>query len=401
MSEELCALLSDFSPLEELPADPTNAYADDPGAAELGQMFFFDPDFSGPLATNSDLGQAGEVGKVACVSCHSSSMMSDSRSPNSANVSLGANFHTRNAPGLVNSAFYRWTNWGGRFSRPWELPMPVTESGVIMNSSRLQVAHVIYDKYADDYDAVFGAEFGPLSDVIATLPAAGKPSQPDWDDLDPAHKDLVTRIFVNYGKSLAAYTRLLISRNSRFDRFAAGDYELFTDSEVRGFEVFVGPGRCAACHDGTHFSDDRFHNIGVAQSGPNTPGVDNGRIGDLPGLLSSMLNASGAFSDDPEFGASLLEGLDASNEAQRGVFRTPALRGVAETAPYMHAGQLASLEDVVEFYDRGGDIPSAGTKSPAIVPLGLTPAQKADLVAFLKSLTGEPVPPDLLEDTSY
>ncbi|OQX69821.1 MAG: hypothetical protein B6A08_02775 [Sorangiineae bacterium NIC37A_2] len=348
LSEELCAALSDFSPLEEVPPDPTNAYADDPGAAGLGQMFFFDPDFSGPLATNSDLGQAGEV-----------------------------------------------------FSRPWELPMPVTESPVIMNSSRLQVAHVIYDKYADDYDAVFGTEFGPLPDVIATLPATGRPSQPDWDDLDPAHKDLVTRIFVNYSKSLAAYTRLLISRSSRFDRFAAGDYELFTDSEVRGFEVFVGPGRCATCHDGTHFSDDRFHNIGVAQSGPNTPGVDNGRIGDLPGLLSSTLNASGAFSDDPEFGASLLEGLDASNEAQRGVFRTPSLRGVAETAPYMHAGQLATLEDVVEFYDRGGDTPSAGTKSPAIVPLGLTPAQKADLVAFLKSLTGEPVPPDLLEDTSY
>lgn len=106
-------------------------------------------------------------------------------------------------------------------------------------------------------------------------------------------------------------------------------------------------------------------------------------------------------SSSVRFGASLLEGLDASNEAQRGVFRTPSLRGVAETAPYMHAGQLASLEDVVEFYDRGGDTPSTGTKSPAIVPLGLTPVQKADLVAFLKILTGEPVPPDLLEDTSY
>lgn len=401
LSEEECSALSLFSPLGSVPDDPTNAYADDAGAAELGQMFFFDTEFSGPLAANSDLGDAGEVGKVACVSCHASSMMSDDRSPNSANVSLGANFHSRNAPGLVNSSFYLWTNWGGRFSRQWELPMPVTESGVIMNSSRLQVAHVIYEKYAEAYDAVFGDEFGPLSDAIATMPATGKPSQPEWENLDPTDKEIVLRVFVNYAKSLAAYTRRLVSGDSRFDRFAAGDYGALSSAEVRGFQVFLGPGGCASCHSGSHFSDDGFHNIGVAQSGPNVPAVDNGRIGDLPVLLSSTLSGAGAYSDDPTFGQAMLTPLDATNEAQRGSFRTPTLRGVEKAGPYMHAGQLATLEDVVAFYDRGGDTPSVGAKTQRIVPLGLSARQKADLVAFLKSLTGEPVPAALLEDTSF
>lgn len=401
LSEDECDAIDLLAPLNAVPPDPTNAYADDAAAAELGQMFFFDADFSGKLVIDSDLGLATESGKVSCASCHGSPMMSDDRSLNDANVSLGANFHSRNAPAIINSSFYRWTNWGGRFSRAWELPMPVTESGVIMNSSRLQVAHIIYDQYKDEYETVFGAAFGPLSAAIAGMPATGKPGQTEWDGLSDPEKTVVTRVFVNYAKAIAAYTRLLVSRNGRFDQFVAGDYEALDAAEVRGLQVFLGPGQCTSCHSGSHFSDDSFHNIGVAQTGPNVPLTDNGRITDLATLLGSSLNAAGAYSDAPEVGQAQLAGLSGTDEALRGVFRTPTLRGLADTAPYMHAGQLATLEEVVEFYDRGGDTPSVGTKSPLLVPLGLTTEQKADLVSFLLTLSGDAVPEALLEDTSH
>jgi cytochrome c peroxidase len=409
-----------LSPLPALPADPTNAYADNAAAAALGQKFFFEKDFAGPLATladglTNDLGSAGEIGKVACSSCHLSPVRSDDRSPRDdgsrpANVSLGANFHSRNAPAMVNSSFYVWTNWGGRFSAQWELPMPVTESPLIQNSSRLKVAHVIFDQYKDDYEAVFGAAYGPLEPAIGTdavrFPPEGKPKAAGaedgpWETMTAPDQAIVNRIFVNYGKALAAYTRKLVSRNAPFDRFVAGEVSAISASAQRGVELFFEKG-CVTCHSGPHLSDGGFHNIGVAQAGAHVPSPDDGRFANAPQLLTSgMSAASTTWSDDPTEGLRRQEGLSASMpESTRAAFRTPTLRGVAHSAPYMHAGQLPTLAAVIDFYDRGGDTPTTGTKEASMQPLGLNTEQKADLVAFLESLTGESVPAELLLDTS-
>ncbi len=407
-SAEERSVIATLGELGAVPADTTNAFADNAAAAALGQRFFFDKSFSGPLAVASDLGNAGESGKIACASCHGSAAMSDDRSvPN--NVSLGANFHSRNAPGLVDSAFYPWTNWGGRFSRQWELPMPVSESGVIMNFTRLGVAHVIFDKYKSDYEAVFTAY--PLDAAIGTdntrFPAAGKPkanaSDPDgaWEGMTDADRASVNRIFVNYAKAITAYVRKLVSRHAPFDRFVAGDDCAISDQAKLGLKLFVGQAGCTHCHSGSGLSDGGFHNIGVAQTGDHVPASDDGRFKDLPPLLASSLNAASAtFSDDPSAGAAKLAGLSTTDEANRAAFRTPSLRGVADSAPYMHAGQLATLADVVDFYDRGGDTPSAGTKDVAMQALNLSAEQKSELVSFLLTLTGEPVPSDLRADTS-
>jgi cytochrome c peroxidase len=407
------ALIEGLGPLGAVPTDSTNAYADDPAAAALGQKFFFEKDFSGALADLgtgivNDLGNAGETGKVACVSCHFTSTMSDHRS-DPANVSLGANFHTRNAPAMVNSSFYVWTNWGGRFSRQWELPMPVTESGVIMNSSRLRVAHVIFEQYKADYEAVFSAAYGPMEPALGNdlgrFPATGKPKanladlDGPWELMTAGDRTIVNRIFVNYAKALAAYTRKLVSRNAAFDAYVAGDWDTIGDSAKRGLKLFVGSAGCVGCHSGPHFSDGGFHNIGVAQTGPHVPGSDDGRFKDIPPLQASGLNAASAtWSDDPTFGAALINALDPADEVNRAAFRTPSLRGVADSAPYMHSGQLATLTEVVDFYARGGDTPAAGTK--VISPVALTAGDKQDLVAFLQTLTGEPVSPGLRDDTS-
>jgi cytochrome c peroxidase len=232
------------------------------------------------------------------------------------------------------------------------------------------------------------------------FPAAGKPkpvtdpvtADGPWELMAPADKTIINRIFVNYGKALQAYFRKLVSREAPFDAWMAGDSAALSASELRGAALFAGEAGCIDCHSGPHFSDEGFHDIGVPQTGPNVPATDDGRFKDLPALLTSTLNVNGAFSDKTDTGK--LDGLtNPPPDAFKGVFRTPSLRGVALSAPYMHSGQLSTLADVVDFY-------SVGDATGKLTPLNLSPAQKADLVAFLGSLTGKPVSAALLVDTA-
>jgi cytochrome c peroxidase len=400
------ASLAALGPLPATPpADPTNAYADNADARTLGQRFFFDKAFSGPLTIDSDLGTTSQTGKVACSSCHLGESMEDHRSA-PPEVSRAAGVHARNAPGLVNSSFYTWTNWAGRFSAQWELPLPVSESGLIMNGTRLAIAHRIAAKYKAEYEAVFGGTLDPeLGTTTSTrFPASGKPNTTTpgaWEAMAPADRDIVMRVFVNFGKALQAYTRKLVSRDAPFDQWMAGDCDAISESARRGALLFTGKARCATCHSGAHFSDDGFHNLGVAQGVPAN--VDQGRFADAATLIgASAINSSHpTWSDAPAVGTARLAGLtNPMPEPTRGAFRTPNLRGVADTAPYMHSGQLPTLEAVVDFYNAGGGTPVTGTRDPLIVPLGLSAEESADLVAFLKTLGGASVPAEYLTDTS-
>jgi cytochrome c peroxidase len=158
----------------------------------------------------------------------------------------------------------------------------------------------------------------------------------------------------NVAHAIAAFERTLVTPGSRFDRYALGDKTALTDQEKRGLVVFFGKGSCSECHKGSNFTDNKYHNLG-AKPVPGNP-EDLGRF---------------AITHNPE---------------DRGAFKTPSLRNVALTAPYMHDGSVATLEDVVDFYDRGGD--GAPNQSKLIFKLNLTAQEKQDLVAFLKTLTG-------------
>lgn len=401
-----------FSPLPAVPADPTNAYADNANAATLGQRLYMDRSYSGPLAVGTDggngsLGDAGVRGLVSCFSCHGSTSGADNRTiPN--NVSLGTDFGTRNALGVVNASFHTWTNWGGRFDSQWSLPLAVAENAKIMGSTRLEVAHLLFAKYRADYDAIFpvplDAALDPSATDAARFPAAGKPkaamTDPDgpWELMTATDRAIVNRIYANYGKAIAAYMRKLVSRDAAFDSFAAGDASAISESAKRGFEVFAGKGRCATCHSGAAFTDNRFHALGVPQTGTRVPATDLGRFTDVAPLLTSAFNTAGAYSDAPDAGK--LAGL-AQGDVMRAQFRTPLLRGLSSSAPYMHSGQFDTLEQVIDFYDvGGGSVPDGGTKSPLMLPLGLTTQEKADLAAFLRTLDGAPVDASLLVDTS-
>jgi cytochrome c peroxidase len=400
-----------LTPLPAVPPDPTNGVADNAAAAVLGQMLFFDKSYSGALAvasdgTNGGLGAIGETGKVACASCHSGTVLDDRRSK-PGNVSLGTDVGTRRALALVNAAFYTWTNWGGRFDSQWSLSPAVAENAKIMNSTRLDVVHMIYAKYKTEYEAVFGAldaRLAPSNANAADFPPSGKPKAAGaidgpWELMAAADRTIANTIFANYGKAIAAYMRKLVSRDSSFDTYVASDESAMSSSAKNGLKVFLGKGQCVGCHSGPHFEDAKFHALGVAQTGPHVPAVDLGRNADVPALLASPFNTNGAFSDDKLTGK--LTGL-VQADTQKGQFRTKGLRGVAVTGAYMHSGQLATLEEVVAFYNAGGgDAADAGAvKDPMIKALGLTPTESADLVEFMKTLTGAAVPAALTTDTS-
>lgn len=151
----------------------------------------------------------------------------------------------------------------------------------------------------------------------------------------------------NVGKAIAAFERTFISDDSAFDKFVAGDSKAMSPSAVRGLELFVGKANCVKCHDGPNFTDDSFHNIGVTVNDPGRYGING-------------------------------------DETMKFAFKTPGLRNIIFSAPYMHDGSAASLEDVVELYNKGGHSKNV---SPLIKPLGLNDQEKADLVAFMGALT--------------
>ena len=380
-----------LSPLPEVPPDPTNAFADDPEAAELGQMLFFDKKFSGKLTVASDLGAVGDEGKVSCATCHASEYLDDDHS-NPQTVSIGTGVHTRNSPTLINASFYQWTNWGGRFSAQWELPLAVAENPVTMNGTRLAIAHRIFDVYKTEYEAVFGALEPAIGTDTDRFPLTGKSDADAWVNVAPADRVIVNRILANYSKAIAAYLRLLVSREAPFDRFMDGESDAISRSAKRGAVVFAGKGRCVNCHVGPHLSDDQFHVLGVP---PVTPESDDGRFKDGAALLASIFTRDGDYSDKKDTGG--LAGLtNPMPESTRKAFRTPGLRGITLTGPYMHAGQFSSLAAVIEFYDVGGTV----GVSQGLAPLHLTAAEKVDLLAFLGTLNGEAIPAELLADTS-
>ncbi|MDX1616648.1 MAG: c-type cytochrome, partial [Candidatus Promineifilaceae bacterium] len=206
----------------------------------------------------------------------------------------------------------------------------------------------------------------------------------------PADRLTVSTVFANLGKALAAYERLLQPGPAPFDAYVTALVEAdeaamaaaMTEDQVAGLKLFISRANCTQCHNGPLLTSNSFHNIGVPE-GANGP--DSGRFSGVQQALNDEFNCLGAFSDaEPDECAELLFAKTDSQELF-GAFKVPTLRNVAETAPYMHAGQLATLAQVVAHYNGA---PDSAIGHSDLVPLGLTQAEQAQLVAFLESLTG-------------
>lgn len=405
-------LFHTLSPLPGVPDDPTNRFADDPDAAALGQKLFFETRYSGALSDDNDCTDCGSVGEpgdeqvMGCAQCHIPDSFSDTRSrPN--NTSLGVSWTTRNAPSLVNVAYYEWYGFAGKQDSLWTQASLSPESGGNSKGDRLGYAHMLYEHYRDEYDMLFDDPLPEALDPEAPdadrFPPHGKPKAADapdgpWETMTEEDQHAINVIMANQGKAVAAYERLLVSKDAPFDDFVAGDDDAISVAAKRGLKLFIGKAACVACHSGPTFSDQLFHNTGVPQIGEHVPAEDSGRYRDITSVLSHQFNTASEFSDDPDTGK--LDDLEPT-EADMGAFRTKQLRNVSESGPYFHTGHVQTLREVIEFYNDGGaDEGFVGRKDELMVPLNLTDGEMDDLVAFLESLTGQPIPAELTEDTS-
>lgn len=360
--------------LPPLPADPSNRVADDPRAAELGQRLFFDE----RLSAN---------GQVACASCHLPDQLFQDGTP----LGKGVGTTDRRTMSIIGTAHSPWQFWDGRKDSQWSQALGPLESAVEHGGDRTQYVHLVADQYRAEYEEVFGK-----LPQLAELPAhAGPVADPEaaaaWQVLPPAQKDTVNRVFANIGKAIAAYERRIDPGPARFDAYvealAQGDgakmKAAMTRDEIAGLKLFLGKGQCVQCHSGPLFTNNEFHNTGV----PAAKGLpaDLGRQAGARQVLKDEFNCLGPYSDAKPEQCGEIRFLDENGASQLRQFRVPSLRNVAERAPYMHAGQFATLREVVEHYNRA---PAAPAGHSELTPLGLAAKEVDQLVAFLATLSG-------------
>jgi cytochrome c peroxidase len=405
-----------LSPLGDPPPDPTNRFADDPAAARLGQALFFDTRLS-------------KNGQTACATCH----VPERSFADGQRIAQGVLPLDRHTPALWNVAWQRWMFWDGRSDSLWAQALVPLESPLEHGSTRLQIAHLLHDDA--ELGAAYEAVFGPLPELDdeARFPPVGRPVPRDdhahelarehearsghthggasafyhphqraWDRMRGPDQHAVTEVFVNVGKAIAAYERLLVSRDAPFDRFVRGlrsgreeDLAALDMPARRGLQLFLGKARCHLCHSGPLFSDMEFHDLGL----PSASGgrrADPGRQEGIATLRRDPFNGMGPWSDDPRGPARTKLDYLPTHAHERGEFKTPSLRNVAVTAPYMHQGQLATLVEVLEFYSSlEGREPGSSSGERILAPLGLTVQEQEDLFAFLLSLIDEGLDPIL------
>jgi cytochrome c peroxidase len=372
--------------LPPLSPDPSNKFADDERAVALGQRLFFDT----RLSAN---------GKVACASCHLPSQGFQDSKP----LGQGVGTTARRTMPIAGTAYSPWLFWDGRKDSQWAQALGPLESPVEHGGSRTQYAHVLDQHYRAEYEALFGPLPG-LSDT-ARFPASAGPvadagARGAWDRMAPADRDAITRIYANMGKAIAAYERKIEPGASRFDQYVEallkGDTARMRTAlaphEVAGLRLFVGKAQCINCHNGPLFTNNDFHNTGV----PEAPGLpaDSGRAQGVRQALQDEFNCLSRYSDAKPEQCGELRFAKADDHALERQFKPPSLRDVAERAPYMHAGQFATLHAVLEHYNRAPDAPSGHSE---LKPLNLSDTELAQLEAFLRSLSGPlNTPPELL-----
>ena len=362
--------------LPPLPADPSNKYADDPRAAAFGQKLFFDTRFS-------------SNGEVACATCHLPNNLFQDGVP----LSQGVDTTDRRAMTVIGTAYSPWLFWDGRKDSQWAQALGPMENPVEHGSNRTYYAYLIDQYYREEYEAIFGA----MPEVNHLPELTGSVQSPEviavWKVMSAEDRENVTWIYVNMGKSIAAYERHLIPGAARFDQHVeailSNDLQtaktILTSEEIAGLRLFIGKANCTDCHNGPLFTNNDFHNTGV-------PAVtdlpeDAGRANGAQLVLADEFNCLSIYSDaGPDDCAELRYMVSEGHQLER-QFKPPSLRNVAARGPYMHAGQFATLEEVLNHYNTAPPTTAEHNHSE-LEPLSLTEEEIEQMIAFLKTLDG-------------
>ncbi len=320
-----------LEPFKSVPIPEKNPQT--PEKIELGKKLFFDRRLSGD-------------GTMSCATCH----MPELAFTDGQDISLSypTTKNWRNSPTLINVAFYKYLFHDGRVSTLEDQALFPMMSAFEMNQNLdfLEEEIRVVPEYAASFKKVFGGD--------------------------------VTRERI--AMAIAAFERTLISVNAPFDKYLTGDEKALSEEAKKGFDIFKGKGRCTECHHGVNLSDDKFYALYV----PENPVL----LGD-PRVTATMRFTAKVYhyedyknlTEDP--GRYLIT----KNKEDWKAFKTPALREISRTAPYMHNGIMKTLDEVIEFFDRGG-----GKGNNVLKPLGLSDEEKTYLKTFLiEALTGEEI----------
>ncbi len=359
-NDEIGKLQQLVSLTQKAPADPTNKYATNVKAAALGNQLFHDVRLSG-------------CGTISCASCHAvETGLSVAKAKGCPDKELAVN-----PPTLFNTAWMDFYMWNGRADRLWnQAILPMTNPDE-MAATPATVRALLTSDAGFDYPAAYSEVFGKSIDA-------------ETDD---------DRMLANVGKAIAAYETIdpkFRKADSTFDtdvaRFlvAVGQNTEEQDPAWLGLKVFVRKGVCVECHKTARLSDSSFHNVGLSDDRADVVGAAKG----LPVFFDSKFNAAGEFSDARKGDATnrienLKTDLRDNPMNYLGAHKTPTLRGIKDTAPYMHNGKLKTLEEVVDFYNKGGDLLGtyAGRTNPVTIhSLNLTAPEKAALIRLLESM---------------
>jgi cytochrome c peroxidase len=326
-----CGLAGILESSGDIPIPKNNPQT--PAKIELGKKLFFDRRLSGD-------------GTMSCATCH------DPENSFSDGLEISLNYPTtrnwRNSPTLTGVGFQKHLFHDGRASSLEEQALFPMMSAFEMNQNLDFMEEEI--RSVPEYVAGFTAVFGD-SDITRGRIAM----------------------------AIASFERSLVSRNSPLDRFLDGDKNALSSEALQGYKIFTGKGKCTQCHNGVNLADDRFHVLNVEE---NPEHLKDPRIAATRRFVAKVYHFEEyrTLAEDP--GRYLIT----KDQKDWKAFRTPTLREIAGTAPYMHNGIYATLDEVIEFFNKGG-----GKGTPLLKPLQLTPTEKKQLQTFLEEgLSGVP-----------
>ena len=347
---EVAQILSHGPWPPEQQRDPSNRVSGQAAAIDLGERLFFDT----RLSRNNDR---------ACATCH----VPERSFTDGQKRAVGIDVGDRNTPTLMNPRLQRWYGHDGAADSLWSQSLLPMLNPRELGSEPQKIAEVVRRDadFACRYEKAFGA-------------------------VPPADDEAV---MVNMGKALAAFQETLVSERTAFDDFrdalargdraAAGQYP---QAAQRGLKIFIGKGACITCHVGPNFTHGEFADVG-------TPfflaggGVDPGRHGGIKRLLASKFNLLGRYNDDTSGAAATSTAHVSLEHRSFGEFKVPTLRNLKFSAPYMHDGGMATLQDVVRHYSELKEERLHADGTNILKPLHLSAREEADMVAFLESLT--------------
>jgi cytochrome c peroxidase len=323
-----------LAPLGPVPVPADNAMT--PEKIELGKMLYFDPRLSGDSS-------------IACAKCHDPAkgfsnglQMSDA---------YPGTKHWRHVPTVLNAAYLSHQFWDGRAGSLEEQCLGPIQAPIEMNQNLTHLVSKLngIPHYVGAFKKVFN------SDITAE----------------------------NLAKAVAAFERTIVSKPGKVDRYLEGDKNALSESEKRGMELFMGKANCVACHNGAAVSDNLLHTTGVPEIEPLK--TESDRIATRH-FFATDQKYPNPRSVDRDYGRELIT----KSGSDRGKFKTPSLRELKWTAPYMHNGAFETLEDVIDFYMKGGgDHPN---KDPLLKPFKLSDEEVSDLIAFLEALSSDKLP---------